>query len=597
MYQAELIYSVKEIFSNCLSHYNNSQHFIIESYQRGYKWGANPGEPVTQLMEDLLKSFSESDRSPKEYFLQYVTLKPVKSGVIYGLEVIDGQQRLTTLSILLAVFQKIDSANTNVANRKIDYAIGKDFLSNWVYDNKISDLLLYPSWQSFRDANPSHDKQDLYYLYEAAKKIEAFLISEIPKPDLKAFYDHILKNIKLIVNAVETNVESERVFRNLNSHKVPLTEAELIKALLLTKAARTQNEFEKNRRFREVMDIRAQMGRQWDEMQNHLSDPMLNSVLLHTQTDVMYGLLLLTALQYDENLDLSINSKYPVFEFFQNLIKKGHHDAADIFNKSVLVCNLLREWNSDEKLYNSMGFLFYSKDREVESVQLLSNLLRKAIGQSGSLLSSVYAKILTHNIFKESNYVSDLQYGDQNHLIHDVLLLINVFPKSGIRFNFSKYSSERWSLEHIFPQNPKLGGHKLLPKELEIVRELVNEMKWPEIQDLLEKLKLDKNDEEKLNELMKVEAPLLNSIGNMALLPIGLNASVGNGLFDKKRSRISQRISEGEFVPNHTYNVFSKLILDQTEELRFWTKADIGHHKSLIEHEVRRIENHLNATE
>jgi hypothetical protein len=46
MDKAELIFSVQEVFSDCLHHYNNANRFYIAPYQRGYKWGSNENEPI-----------------------------------------------------------------------------------------------------------------------------------------------------------------------------------------------------------------------------------------------------------------------------------------------------------------------------------------------------------------------------------------------------------------------------------------------------------------------------------------------------------------------------------------------------------------------
>lgn len=74
--------------------------FRIPEYQRPYSWGT---EQACQLLEDLTEAL---DRGPDEpYFLGSVVL--VKSSDETSADVIDGQQRLTTLTILLAVLRDL----------------------------------------------------------------------------------------------------------------------------------------------------------------------------------------------------------------------------------------------------------------------------------------------------------------------------------------------------------------------------------------------------------------------------------------------------------------------------------------------------------
>lgn len=96
----ELIYSTQYIFQEYLKRHNCC-FFNIPEYQRGYKWTA---DNVTQLLNDLrnFKKISEYEF----YCLQNITL--TKSSLFNEpcFNVIDGQQRLTTLFIILSYMQR-----------------------------------------------------------------------------------------------------------------------------------------------------------------------------------------------------------------------------------------------------------------------------------------------------------------------------------------------------------------------------------------------------------------------------------------------------------------------------------------------------------
>lgn len=444
MDQAELIYSVQEVFSDCLHHYNNANGFYIAPYQRGYKWGSNENEPVLRLAKDIHNSFIETNNDQsKEYYLQYITLKPIKiDGQQNFLEVIDGQQRLTTLSILLAVLNKIDTNCINTANHKINYALSKSFLNNWIYDKNIEKIIEESTWESFISQNPDEDKQDVFYLFQAIKALYKYIVDEIKVENSVAFYKHLSKNIKLIVNAVEPHVESEKVFRNLNSIKIPLTEAELIKALLLTKAARNKDENHKNKSFKEIMDIRASLGRQWDEMQTKLNNPEIKSVFFPGQTDVMQGILRLTALVLNYKPVNNSNEKYPLFEFFQNQIQEKEVNTIEIFNKTVLIYKLLLEWYKDDRIYNALGFLFYNKTKKENSANLLTNLLSKAINENKVPLKNINLLVFKHISSIDKEQIRTFDFHDDKPKIHDLLLLINLFPDKITRFSFYRKKLE-----------------------------------------------------------------------------------------------------------------------------------------------------------
>lgn len=96
---AELIYNVRKVFCDYLKS-QKCKYYNIPEYQRGFKWS---GENVSQLLVDL-KNFRKGD-SDAFYCLQNITLTKVSVNGEDYLNVIDGQQRLTTLFILTAFLQ------------------------------------------------------------------------------------------------------------------------------------------------------------------------------------------------------------------------------------------------------------------------------------------------------------------------------------------------------------------------------------------------------------------------------------------------------------------------------------------------------------
>ena len=232
MRQPKLVYPIEGIFTECLFDYNAPGGYLIETYQRGYKWGSGKGEPVDKLLEDLWQSHKTASESgtAREYYLQYITVKRIERPTgEAALEVIDGQQRLTTLSLLYSVLHYLLPADKPpFTDNKLDYSIRAKFLQKFVYDNGCQMLLSQTDWSQFTALHSDYDRQDVWYLFTALHRIHDFLKTHASqvKGGLLGFERHVSTKVMLIVNAVEESVASEKVFRNLNSNRVLLAESE-----------------------------------------------------------------------------------------------------------------------------------------------------------------------------------------------------------------------------------------------------------------------------------------------------------------------------------------------------------------------------------
>ena len=260
---SELVYSIKQIFNvgakGALTD-NKASFYYIAPYQRGYKWESNSSyAQVPQMLIDIYEAFVYGTT---EYFLQYITVKKLKlDDKNEVLEVIDGQQRLTTLSLLLSRIAMKDSHLENISRNRLQY---------FRYEGDIFASLLIPDSEE-EDENIIH--QDQYYMVKAVRTIDNFLQLLEKNDKLKAYYDYLLDSVKLIFNIEDENTNSEEVFENLNNNKVPLTNQYLIKGLLLTKAVNRTTSFNRTLSYKEILDQRTVMGRVWDEINAWISQP------------------------------------------------------------------------------------------------------------------------------------------------------------------------------------------------------------------------------------------------------------------------------------------------------------------------------------
>lgn len=577
----ELVFSVKDIFNTsnqngCLSQYDCTRYHI-PAYQRGYKWGSERNGAVTILLNDLWSAFEAYQKKErKEYYLQYITVK--KADVeVNGLnknylEVIDGQQRLTTLSVILSALSALLD-DGNISTDKLDYAIRENFFSNHIYRKGDFEKLVNKTWEEVA-SEPHLNKQDIYYLYSAAEKAYKFFY-EKDIEELEDFYEYLQHYVKVIVNSVERHVQSETVFKNLNSNKVPLTEADLIKGLLITKVGRA-NFKGGTTHFREALEIRSNLGRHWDVVNNWANQPEIESFYFNNSKG-MHQLLTLVAYCLENNdnkLDRTASEKdFPLFNFFHK-----YSDYSAIYQKLKDVQATLQDWYQNDETYNLIGFCRFAKNSKSTSLIFLKACLKMKDKQS---LKKNLNK--AKNILLPQSNISGLRYGEDNNAIHNILLALNVFESGqDVRFNFHAFIDKSWTLEHVFPQSPEGKNNILSAEEKAAIKEILKDTISPEVEAILDK-DVRSDQEKEIYYKALQESSFLNSIGNMCLLTNTDNISNGCLSFKEKRENILKLIQKGSFVPSHTFSVFSKMIPGlKADNFKMWYRSDIENHTKHI---------------
>ncbi|MDO9554641.1 DUF262 domain-containing protein [Rhodonellum sp.] len=587
----ELVFNTENVFNSisedgALFQYDcNTYH--IPAFQRGYKWGSDPNGAVTILLKDLKEAFTAFQKGTRrEYYLQYITVKRSKSDEHgnFHLEVIDGQQRLTTLSILFSVLS-FQTGKENLGINKLDYAIRANFFQTHINSVEKLNELLKCDWKEFRDKDRDRlDKQDIYYFFEAAKRIDKFLKDELKK-DLILFHEFVSKHVMLIVNSVESHVSSETVFRNLNSNKVPLTETELVKGYFITKIGR---QGKSKIHFREILELRSNLGRKWDEISAWCNWPDVRSFYF-LGGDGMEGLLTITAKMIEgksqKTLKIGKKEDHHLFNFFHSL-----DDLEDAYKLLRENYNKLLDWYNRDDIYTLIGFCRFTKGRKNNSLEFLIPLLKiREYKELFKALEKARFDLLPREEIQELRYG-----GDDDQVIHAVLLYLNVFP-DGIRkrFDFHLFETEKWTLEHIFPQSPEGKKNQLTPDQRELVIQMLDENLSDDVREILKKDSRTEPEKALYYEALK-SLGSLNSIGNMCLLSNSDNSSNGNKFFKEKRKNILELIQKGSFVPKHTFDVFSKMIPSLPDHnLSMWTRDDIQVHQDYIFQSIQKAREEL----
>ncbi len=523
--------------------------FVIPSYQRGYRWGKNE---VTRLLDDIYENGANN------YCLQPIVVKRTSE----GFELIDGQQRLTTLYILLKYIQKEYKPRIPI-KFSLEYKTrtkSKEYLDS--FDEELAESNI-----------------DFYHIYHAYQYIDNWFRSK-PEDDVVAaddIYGYLVKYVKVIWYEVGEDENPIALFTRLNIGKIQLTSAELVKALFLCSKS---NDLIEQERQEEI-------SLQWDNIEKELHSDALLSFLSNKKLSAYQT-------RIDIVLDLiSGREKYDTFFYFNDLRKK--EGLEETWNKIQHAFLILKDWFEDHDLYHKIGYLIAS---EYENVSL-QELFNESQKRKTSDFKAYLDKKIRESISIKKNY-GELSYQNSTDYknISRLLLLFNVesvrqIKDHGQKFPFDKFKLNdsgkvTWSLEHIHAQQSeglktKDQWKKWLELHIPSVKALgdFDPALLDEIQKALAKENLGGNEfallQEKVFRLLSVQGntEYLHSVSNLALLKSDDNAALNNATFDAKRNVIIERDKNGEFIPFCTKMVFLKYYTPtEKTDLHFWGQAD-----------------------
>ena len=522
--------------------------FYVPSYQRGYRWGA---DEVLRLLNDIYVN------GKKNYCLQPVVVR--KKGDAY--ELIDGQQRLTTLYL---IYRYMKNVNPFFGEPAFDL----------VYETREnSEEFLRSIDLSRRDENI-----DYWFISNAYETIKKWFEVDMQIRVLHIF-EYFKEDVKIIWYEVGENEDAISLFTRLNIGKIPLTSAELVKAMFLSRNGNGIAEREKQE----------EISLQWDDMEKELHDDPLwyfltNGANASYQTRIDLILDLVSEKPADNR------EKYYTFFKIDEMAKTVPLD--DLWRKIQQTFLLLKDWFENHELYHKIGYLIASESLTLQKIFKISEGRTKREFRA-ELDSFIKTSISIPDNYGELSYEKQLDY----KRISKLLLLFNV---ESVRLNgehtqwfpFDKYKYDRkgrvaWSLEHIHAQQSEgLRTQEMWKEWLRLhipsVRAVSDNTELVEaMQAAIDDPKLERDAfytlQKTVVELLSVQgnAEFLHSIGNLALLRADDNAALNNSTFDVKRNLIVSMDKEGQFIPFCTKMVFLKYYTpSEDNQLHFWGQAD-----------------------
>ena len=598
------ILSISEILNSYLK---DNEYMEIPSYQRGYEWDA---DDIRILLDDIAKFAAAGQDDDKFYCLQHITLiKKNKDNHTYY-NIVDGQQRITTLAIILSFYGK-----GQMFENKLRYEVRTEtgeFLKDYIFTREY--------WSENYSEKPRH--KDEYYIRQAADIIREWDEAETPKPkdfSTEHFIEALLTKVKIIVNDI--NGDEETVFSNINGVKAELDGADLLRAVQITRSAEEKYKTSDIHRENKVNEFRVKMGMELDAINLGCNIPEVRKYLELFLPDNAFEkssffvkdhpIDYLYRMMYEIHSDRTVEFEFRFFEYGLDKNRKIGDDNWEMYEELKKIYSSLYDWYSDKEIYHYSAFLFSqykskvnfkniyevwgkgtSKKKFAEYLKslIIQNLLspfRDENDGSGNSQDNPAdekaAKVLL-------NEISDIQhnwYGDPVSstilILSDVILCTRKNSLSRLPIDRFRRNSE--DTEHIGCRTPNDEDRADTTKWRAYIEEI--EKSGIEIDDdtiSRWKANLDNgSDTQKQIDIIvsELNAYGLNSLGNLVLLDLSINRCYDyrNASFHKKNTIIlshyfgnpenSRGTKNVKPIRPYTLNVFT------SEEDNKWTLKDI----------------------
>ncbi len=557
-----------------------SVNYFIPAYQRGYRWSPTQ---VKQLLDDIWE-FIQTPHAGQFYCLQPLVVKTRQSDG--SVEVVDGQQRLTTLRIILAYLKPVAPT--------------------------LADTLFQLTFETRGDASrPPLDPIDLgretenidyYHICQAYREVEKWCQVHSPPQQLKLL-QHLLnddesgRNVKVIWFELSDHDNVVDAFTRLNVGKIRLTNDELIRALFLGRGRQAKPA---------ETAVKTRIAYEWDIIEKELQADdfwafLTDRKLEHNRIGFLFELLA------DRILPGEGDEEYKVFYSFSRKLAEPGVTLESEWLRIKQEFMRLQEWFEDERrvTFHIIGFLVTQEVR-LAGIRTLAQGCTKTEFDS-RLRDRVYQCVLgakkvppKEQLLKElTAYLNDLEHPNDIKKIRAILLLFNIAtllenPRSNIRFQFDAYKdkSRGWDLEHIRSRatdniTDKSGWLADCLSFFETQSDAIS--LTADITTYLAPSGAPKTDAdfERVREAIlkyfhEDNAEEHNNLGNLTLLDSLTNRSYKNAPFGVKRQKILSLDKAGIFVPLCTRNVFLKTYSKNPGNPILWTEPDGNNYQATI---------------
>lgn len=563
--------SLKSINDLRLDDAGNARRFLVSAYQRGFRWSKLQ---VTQLLEDILEFLRRANPQPEEFYcLQPLVIKALPDS---RLEVVDGQQRLTTIVLLLRHFNE----------RQVERFRQVLYILEYETRHGLIAFLENPTPESAKE------NADFHYFYEAILAIEAwFAKHEADVEDLKSA---LLNKTKVIWFQLADADNPVDAFTRLNVGKIPLTNDELIRALFLRRSADKKAQ---------ATHVQLRIAYEWDLIEKALQDDAFWYFLSNepSRTVNRIGFLFELVARAQGMVAEHAADAYGIFHHFNERLAQPGARPDLAWREIKQVYLTLEEWYEDRTLFHMVGFLV-SEGVSINDLRMLS-YGRTKTGFEASIRREIFQRTMHGDLPAPANVVGILELVDKrleklvyptgSRDIRQVLLLFNLATllmdrRSNIRFQFDSFKSDAWDIEHVRsiaddkPERHDERKEWLNHCLIYLRADLGNEPMCSDIEAFLALSRPDATNEvfDPLYERIlthfgeATDGGDQQGISNLTLLDEATNRSYKNAVFAVKRQSILNLDQAGIFVPLCTRNVFLKCYSSNVAHAMFWSEED-----------------------
>ena len=241
------------------------QRYSVDYYQREYRWQL---KQVMALLDDLVNQFFEyyspsDERSDVQKYGHYFLGSIVLSKHQNETYIVDGQQRLTTLTLLLIMLNnrqgdrpdkvKLDdmiySEKYGKKNFNIAVAERIPFMES-IFKNEIPDT-----------SNASESAQTIVARYQ---DIDELFSEEITDEALPFFCDWLIDNVNLVEITASSDEDAYTIFETMNDRGLSLTPLDMLKGYLLSKVSDTDKRTQAAKVWRDSTETLRRIGKEED---------------------------------------------------------------------------------------------------------------------------------------------------------------------------------------------------------------------------------------------------------------------------------------------------------------------------------------------
>ena len=632
----------------------DGRYFYIPSYQRGYRWTE---KQVGDLLRDLLcfsndlANKGNKDEKDQFYCLQPVIARPITDidqlKTIFGddfndsilehgvWEIIDGQQRLTTIFLLYKYL--LDQKGWDAETLK-DEEDGKELYHICYATRKGSSSFLENlSLKAIKDSSEEVFKEnvDYFHMANAFKYISEWIKTDGKSINIRYQLGGSLDNVrtslfKLLNGMSDTKGGSVQVlwyelaenkgkrnikeFQKINTGKIRLTDAELIKGLFL---------LEKNFSTSEKYIKQSELALEWEFIENTLHANNFWYFLqkkgfdMPNRIDLLFNLIYKKAalknIQEEDwdaklkevDIQLSDARQSEIFRFYYNRFegKIGEdlqHEVGKAWDEVMELYRTLDDWFCTPSIYNYIGLLsqcgedlcrlvLHYEYLPEESTRLdFEDYLKERISFHLRKVKIDNEKKLILSTYKEHDNIYKVLLTLNIHLLNEQNQKLE--SESDVyKFPFDVLNAQNWDIEHIdsFHTNALKKDNDKKEWIETALADRSDELSKDEKEQI--NLKIEENALDDAINIIKrnaqevdTEEEIKNTIGNLTLLDAATNRMYGNSLFCTKRRIIIERIKQGVFVPVATQYIFAKFFDQKGTNRSLWTKEDMEAYHNYI---------------